>query len=83
MKEGFDTAVNDLQGVERIEQLIVFCREFAKMQASLVNMDRDLQSKRKMLLDMEKENIMTIASALRSIPKKVTESKDDLLEALR
>lgn len=83
LKEGFNAALEDLAGQERTEQLILFSREFAKMQVSLVNMDRDLQSKRKMLLDMEKENIMTIASALRSIPKKVTEKKDALLEALK
>ena len=34
-------------------------------------LDRQIQAKRKMLLDIEKENIMTIAAALRSIPKKV------------
>lgn len=36
-----------------------------------------LQTKRKMLLDIEKENIMTIASQLRSIPKKPTEEGTD------
>jgi hypothetical protein len=30
-----------------------------------------------MLLDIEKENIMTIASALRSIPKKVEKPGED------
>lgn len=33
-------------------------------------LEKVLGTKRKMLLDMEKENIMTIASGLRSIPKK-------------
>ena len=44
--------------------------------------DRQLQTKRKMLFDIEKENIMTIASALRSIPKKVEEKENPLLKAL-
>lgn len=35
--------------------------------------DSLLQTKRKMLLDIEKENIMTIASQLRSVPKKPTD----------
>lgn len=34
--------------------------------------DSLLQSKRKMLLDIEKENVMTLVSAMRSIPKKPT-----------
>ena len=37
-----------------------------------------------MLLDIEKENIMTIASALRSIPKKDSDKVEDpLLKVLR
>lgn len=52
------------------------------MQKNLLSIDKQIQSKRKMLLDMEKENIMTIASSLRSIPKKVDKKKNPLMEAL-
>ena len=48
----------------------------------LLGYDSAIQSKRKMLLDIEKENIMTIAAALRSIPKKSGDKKNALLEAL-
>lgn len=54
----------------------------ANMQRNLVSMDKQIQTKRKMLLDMEKENVMTIASSLRSIPKKVEKKKNALMEAL-
>lgn len=54
----------------------------ANMQKNLVSMDKQLQTKRKMLLDMEKENIMTIASSLRSIPKKTEKKANPLREAL-
>jgi hypothetical protein len=40
------------------------------MQANVVGLDKQIMAKRKMMLDIEKENIMTIASALRSVPKK-------------
>jgi hypothetical protein len=53
-----------------------------KLQKSTIAMDKQVQTKRKMLLDIEKENIMTIAAALRSIPKKVEKSSNKLLEAL-
>ena len=36
-------------------------------------LDKKVMEKRKMMLDIEKENIMTIQSALRSIPKKPEE----------
>lgn len=52
------------------------------MQKNLIALDRQVQAKRKMLLDIEKENIMTIASSLRSIPKKPEGKKNALLEAL-
>ena len=46
--------------------------------------DKQIASKRKMLLDIEKENVMTIASALRSIPKKEDKaSENPLLKVLR
>ena len=54
------------------------------MQKNIINLDKQIQAKRKMMLDIEKENIMTIASALRSIPKKTTEKEENpLLKALR
>jgi hypothetical protein len=39
--------------------------------------DKSLQAKQRMLLAIEKENVMTIASQLRSIPKKQEEDEDD------
>ena len=59
-----------------------YSRELAKMMNSMLNCDKQIQTKRKMLLEIEKENIMTIASALRSIPKKVEKKTNALLEAL-
>lgn len=54
------------------------------MQKNIVNIDKQIQSKRKMLLDIEKENVMTIASALRTIPKKEEkEVNNPLLKVLR
>ena len=40
-----------------------------RLAALIVSLDRQLQTKRKMMLDIEKENIMTIAASLRSVPK--------------
>ena len=40
-----------------------------KIRNSFIALDRQLQSKRKMLLDLEKELAMTIAAAVRIIPK--------------
>ena len=52
--------------------------------SSMLSIDKQIVSKRKMLLDIEKENVMTIASALRSIPKKDNSKEENpLLRVLR
>ena len=50
----------------------------AQMEKVLIDCDKQVQAKRKMLLDLEKELCMTVASALRSIPKKPKEKSDPL-----
>lgn len=62
-------------------------REYFRTQCDLsrrlLDLDRQVQNKRKMMLAIEKENVMTIASALRSIPKKADEGADPLIEILK
>lgn len=53
------------------------------MQGNIISLDKQIMAKRKMMLDIEKENIMTIASALRSIPKKPEEKKPSGIQAFR
>ena len=60
-----------------------YAKSISKMMASMLSIDKQLQTKRKMLLDIEKENVMTIASALRSIPKKAEKDDNPLLKVLR
>lgn len=52
-----------------------YYRLLAKLSESIINCDKQLMAKRKMLLDIDKENVMTVQSALRSIPKKPEEKK--------
>lgn len=53
------------------------------LQKSIINYDKQIMTKRKMLLDIEKENLMTVASGLRSIPKTPTQAEENpLLKAL-
>lgn len=54
----------------------------SNMQKNIIGLDKQLQAKRKMLFDIERENVMTIASALRSIPKKEEKQQSALLAAL-
>ena len=67
---------------ERNEDLTTYYMLQSTMQKNMIALDRQVQTKRKMLLDIEKENIMTIASSLRSVPKKTDKKKNPLMEAL-
>lgn len=67
---------------EYIQLLADIGRSMAKITASISSIDRTIQQKRKMLLDIEKESSMTIAAALRLVQKKPEEKKNALLEAL-
>lgn len=76
---------------KRMEELVEHMDEmefvqYIKLQnelsKSLISYDKQIQTKRKMLMDIEKENVMTIASAIRSIPKKPEKKKNLLQEAL-
>lgn len=67
---------------ERNEDLTTYYMLQSTMQKNMIALDRQVQTKRKMLLDIEKENIMTIASYLRSVPKKTDKKKNPLMEAL-
>lgn len=70
-------------GEELLTYKLEYAKEIAKMISSMLAIDKQVAAKRKMLLDIEKENVMTIASALRSIPKKEKEGENPLLKALR
>ena len=88
LREEEKELIEELKDRENIEELIDYKLEYAKSLAKMMNsmlaIDKQIQSKRKMLLDIEKENVMTIASTLRCIPKKENKELDNpLLKVLR
>lgn len=85
LKEESKKITEDMENNEDVlTYKLEYAKEIAKMMSSMLAIDKQIATKRKMLLDIEKENVMTIASALRSIPKKVEEENENpLLKALR
>ncbi|MDY2864571.1 MAG: hypothetical protein SOT68_10345, partial [Oscillospiraceae bacterium] len=67
---------------DRVIPALDYFKTLAQMESAVINLDKQIMSKRKMLLDIEKENIMTIAAQLRSIPKKVDgeDEEDDMAQ---
>lgn len=88
LREEEKELIAELKDRENIDELIDYKLEYAKslakMMSSMSTIDKQIQAKRKMLLDIEKENVMTIASALRCVPKKEDKETDNpLLKVLR
>lgn len=88
LREEEKELIEELKDREDIDELLDYKLEYAKslakMMSSMLAIDKQIQTKRKMLLDIEKENVMTIASALRCIPKKDDkDTENPLLKVLR
>lgn len=79
LEEKFEEISGDLE----YSDIKDFTKEISNLYKTMISLDKQVQTKRKMLLDIEKENIMTIAAALRSIPKKTDKEENPLLKALR
>ncbi len=62
-------------GDENVDRLVIIDK-IDKLYQSALSFDRQIQAKRKMLLDIERESLMTLAAQMRSIPKKVEEKSD-------
>jgi hypothetical protein len=79
----YETAIRLEQKFEELgagasfNELRAVTNDIACIYGTMLALDKQLDIKRKMLLDIEKENIMTIASALRSIPKKVDKPEEE------
>lgn len=83
LKNTFDEAVKDQSSAEKAALLIEFTREIARVAASMNMCDKQIQAKRKMLLEIEKENVMTVAAAVRTVPKKEDKEDDPVLKLLK
>lgn len=82
LKSAFEEICDDLGPEEKADRFLEFVKNITKLTSDMMSIDKMIQTKRKMLLDIEKENVMTIAAALRSIPKQEEKSSNKLLEAL-
>ncbi len=70
------------EAFEKNEELAVYFKTIAMLEKHLIDIDKQVQTKRKMMFDIEKENLMTVAAAMRSIPKRPDKKKSRLEEAL-
>lgn len=83
LENEYEEVIKTMDAGDRASYLLEYTKTVDKLSRSIINIDKQIQTKRRMLFDIEKENIMTIASALRSIPKEVKTEENPLLKVLR
>lgn len=67
---------------ERTKATNEFIENKSKLLKQIASFDGILMQKRKMMLDIEKENVMTVSAALRAIPKTAEKKENPILAAL-
>lgn len=81
-REAFYRRAEELEGRSDIDLDMNYYKTLATLQSQVISIDKQIQAKRKMMLDIEKECLMTVAAALRSIPKKPAEEEEDPMQQL-
>jgi hypothetical protein len=82
MRDCFEEAIEGMPPEEKVILIMDISDKLEKLTKTVIAYDKQIQVKRKMLFDIEKENIMTIAAALRNIPKSQEKTENPLLKAL-
>ena len=82
MKTQLSEIIKELEAQYKAEEIdfINYLDQKDKLVKSIFACDKKIMEKRKMILDISKENIMTIQSALRTIPKKEQPKKESKME---
>lgn len=83
LRERMITEIDALDEMSKFGEIDIVdhLKERGKLQDRIMRIDKNIMDKRKMMFDIEKENIMTIQSSLRSIPKKPKNSPDSPMAA--
>ena len=75
-QEGFRTALEKLEDNRDDISFSEYINLVVKIQKNIIECDKSIMKKRQLMLNISKENVMTIQSALRSIPKKPEEKNN-------
>ena len=83
LRESFERLVDDPENGIEPETIIQFEKSFTRLISQKLNISSMIDKKRKMMLDIDKENVMTISAALRSIPKQPETKENPIYAILR
>ena len=78
-QEAFNNIVDSLEGKEGLNRIDKFTKTITALSRQILSYDSQIMAKRKMMFDIEKENSMTVAAGLRTIPKEPPKKEDNPL----
>jgi hypothetical protein len=81
-REAAREAMDDLAERRGDMEPDAYFKAFAALTKSLVDFDKQVQTKRRMMFDIERENLMTVAAALRNITKAQDKKANPLAEVI-
>ena len=81
-QEAYDRIAEELSGEEGLDRTERFTKMITSLSRQLLSFDSQIMAKRKMMFDIEKENSMTVAAGLRTIPKETPKAENPLLKVL-
>lgn len=81
LAEALEEKFKKLENLD-FEQVMSFTKQIIKLQSQKVTLGAAIDRKRNIMLAIDKENVMTISAALRSIPKTPQKKENPLLAAL-
>ena len=82
LKESFERLIDDPENAPAADEMISFEKSYTRLISQKLSVCAMIDKKRKMMLDIDKENVMTISAALRSIPKQPEKKENPLMAAL-
>lgn len=80
LRESFEGLIDNREVTP--DEIISFEKSYTRLVSQRISLCSMIDKKRKMMLDIDKENCMTLSAALRSIPKQPEKKKSALVEAL-
>lgn len=81
LADSLEEKFGELEDVQ-FEDMLKFTKQIQQLKGRTISIEAAIDRKRNMMLAIDKENVMTISAALRSIPKTPQKKENPILEAL-
>ena len=81
-QDAFDRIADELDEGAAIDEISKFVKLVSSLAAQILKYDAQIMTKRKMMFDIEKENSMTVAAGLRTLPKEPPKKEENPLVKL-